>query len=441
MAKAGLSCLVLTYVFRKGNTTILLAKKGLVMNQLLIPVVVLVGAMAPALSQNSQTEPGTVPAVVDSTRAGVVYVSGRVLGKGDAKPVADADVLLLGAGKNSVAKAQTLQNGSFALKAPGPGDYTLQATYRQVVDAVSHAVSFKKRISVPAIGIQDLTVSAETADSVQETATSKDTALALDDALQHAKDGAGIAWGKARLGALRVRLNQPVTVQLQDSPLTQAAEALTKASGVSVRIDKNVDTKTSVSLNAEGVSLARVLEAIAQQTELMIAPAAHPGDANEQPLLPQGEKLPGPVFALPIMKTLEFPQGVILRPWPFLEVDGKKTVEKGANAPWSDDWRPPPTLKNEAGSAMMMVNGEPITGGGKTPLSIHLNSSGMGALSGAASGLTLTTIGDHLLVAAQLGTGPAGEPGVWLALFKLDGDQLKWLSNTFHVLGTAPQPE
>src|SRR5207244_1749469 len=102
-------------------------------------------------------------------------------------------------------------------------------------------------------------------------------------------------------------LERSVDVQMRDATVTQAAESLAKASGVAITVDPGVTMEKRVTAEAHGVPLRAVLEAIARQLGVMIAPAAES-------------------------------KGVILKPWPSLEVNGDRTVLAGPSAPWSADW-------------------------------------------------------------------------------------------------------
>ena len=66
------------------------------------------------------------------------------------------------------------------------------------------------------------------------------------------------------------------------------------------------DSGKRLSVVASNVPLGTVLEAIAQQMDLMIAPR---GDS-----------------------------GVTLKPWPSIGINGHKQDYHGPNAPWSDEW-------------------------------------------------------------------------------------------------------
>jgi hypothetical protein len=45
--------------------------------------------------------------------------------------------------------------------------------------------------------------------------------------------------------------------------------------------------------------------------------------------------------------------------------------------------------------------------------------------------LALTALGDRMVVTAQPGAGPQGEAGVWLTIYRLEGNQLKKVGSTF----------
>lgn len=100
-------------------------------------------------------------------------------------------------------------------------------------------------------------------------------------------------------------LARPVDVTLQGVAVQDAAQALTQASGVPIVVDPQVGTGTRVSLAAHGVPLGMLLEAVARQTNLALAP------------LPHAVRL-----ALP----------------PALSINGQPAPLAASFAPWTNDW-------------------------------------------------------------------------------------------------------
>jgi hypothetical protein len=72
-----------------------------------------------------------------------------------------------------------------------------------------------------------------------------------------------------------ITLSRPVDVALQGVPVQEAAQALTHASRVPILVDPQVAADTRVSITARGVPLGMLLEALARQTNLFIAPLPH----------------------------------------------------------------------------------------------------------------------------------------------------------------------
>jgi type II secretory pathway component GspD/PulD (secretin) len=72
-----------------------------------------------------------------------------------------------------------------------------------------------------------------------------------------------------------VTLPRPIDVALQGVSVRQAAQAVSEASGVPVHVDPQVPDASRVTLTARHAPLAMVLEAIARQADLFIAPQPH----------------------------------------------------------------------------------------------------------------------------------------------------------------------
>jgi hypothetical protein len=204
-----------------------------------------------------------------------------------------------------------------------------------------------------------------------------------------------------------------VNVELRDAPVRQLARALSQASGMSVTVDDAVPESTRLTVTARGVQLATVLEAVAQQAELMIAP--------------EGE-------------------GVALQPWPALEVNGQRQVIRGSLAPWSDAWssRPPnaalqtaTVLGERARAAKSSYSRQAST--------LDLVKSGISAYPAAGrwaqalGSISVSGVGDRMIAVAQGGVGPQGEVGTWLILYRLDGSELRKVASTFVRPEGAPR--
>jgi hypothetical protein len=228
----------------------------------------------------------------------------------------------------------------------------------------------------------------------------------------------------------REKMQQPVDIQMDHATVQQFASALSKATGVPVEVDKSVpaDASTMLTIDAQQIPFASVLEAIAQKADLMI--------------VPNGE-------------------GVLLKKWPHL--NGR--VYRSPNAPWSAEWGVPPatsSLLNALGYLANnnknrtdfygMANGAQSNGAYRAPNKTAAGSSAQdlsdllganaarnqtlsGGLQGRSPAFTVTTLGDHLIAIAEPGKNAQGEAGVWLTAYKFDGSQFKKVSATFHRLG------
>src|SRR5579859_1778960 len=106
-------------------------------------------------------------------------------------------------------------------------------------------------------------------------------------------------------------LMHPVDAQFKDATVQLAAEALSTASGVKILVDKNVPADLRLTVEAQQAPLAAVLEAIGVQADLQIAPVR---DTDN----------------------------LLLKPWPSLSMNGRRSYFKSPMAPWSDDWDKPP---------------------------------------------------------------------------------------------------
>lgn len=252
----------------------------------------------------------------------------------------------------------------------------------------------------------------------------------LDAALNRRKSEAKNL--RARLALVRQgeTFARPVDLRLSDASVRQAAQALAQASGLTITVDKAVSDQTRLSVEARRVPLANVLETVARQANLLIAPA---------------------------------PNGVLLTTVPTLKVNGPGGVqsETFGSFPWSDAWGIPPTAN--LGSLSGGLGGGGFGGGG----------GGFGGGGGGFGGpevpagdsphpffpalpdrpLMVTPIGDDLLVVAERGYGPNSTPvpgsnfalqetGIRFTTYRLDKTtgKLTRLSSTFFGGGEGKPP-
>jgi hypothetical protein len=228
---------------------------------------------------------------------------------------------------------------------------------------------------------------------------------------------------------------RPVDVHLKDATVRQAADVLSKVSNIPIEVDKSVSNDLRITVDAQGIPLATVLEVVAEQAKLQI-----------------GKGSPG----------------VVLRTWPRLEVNGSSKVYTGPNAPWSDEWGTGNALAfgglssgqrwhsffgsntlrgyiTPTQSLMNSLNGYATTNKANTiqkpatSLAPQYSSRPLTTWTAAPTAsalLNITGVGDRLVI-AEAGAGPKGEAGYWLTVYRLSGSELIRVASTFHA---SPAP-
>ncbi|MBC8143732.1 MAG: hypothetical protein H7Y38_20065 [Armatimonadetes bacterium] len=111
-------------------------------------------------------------------------------------------------------------------------------------------------------------------------------------------------------------LQKKVDVKFENATVKQAAEALSKASGVKIQVDDDIPAETRLTVEARKIRLATVLESVAKQAGLIIEPIN----------LDEGGDL-----------------GVSLTMPPMLRVNDKVQRFPSSPSPWSAAWGTPPT--------------------------------------------------------------------------------------------------
>lgn len=222
-------------------------------------------------------------------------------------------------------------------------------------------------------------------------------------------------------------LRRVVGLQLRNASVRQAAEALAQATGLELAVDGQVPTDARLSVTVQGVAVGSVLEAIARQAKLMIAP--------------------GPKIG-----------AVVLKPWPSLEINGSQQPFLSPSWPWSADWgfadalRAPggyTTLFDAAASEQQTaartalpapadgvptplppppVAAPPILPSGRASLSPREMTAVRAAAAAAGGPVSVTALGDRILVVAQPFTDGSGEPAVLLTVYRLEGNLLNRVS-------------
>lgn len=234
-------------------------------------------------------------------------------------------------------------------------------------------------------------------------------------------------------------LLRPVAVQLQNATVRQAADALSQATKLSIRVAGDVPDATRLTVQARGVTLGAVLEAIGRQTNLKLAPAD---------------------------------DGVVISPWPMVEVNGQQQVFRGRMAPWSSEWGALPgyasregwVFPGEAEAADTPITLPPLQDPALAPPGVGLTPSlaepvsptpfaatidvapGVGGPVGTRSTRSLPTpalaistssLGDRMIVVTEPGRGGDNQAGAWITVYRLEGAQVKKVVSYFHALHAA----
>lgn len=210
---------------------------------------------------------------------------------------------------------------------------------------------------------------------------------------ENALEGAKMMFGSSQRTK---KLASPVDVQLKDATVLQTAEALSRGSGVPIRVDASVPKKTRITLDARRVALSTVLEAIARQADLLI--------------VPDGE-------------------GVTLQPRPSLSVNGTNEIHTIRNWPWSSEWGSLPPGAGGLGAFSMPF----LTASTTLPKGSNMaeNIFAMRGTPEPDGRVAVTSVQDHIVV-AEAGANDKGEQGTWLTVYRLRGENLVESSSTFH---------
>lgn len=204
----------------------------------------------------------------------------------------------------------------------------------------------------------------------------------------------------------------PVSVRLNNATVKQMAEAISKVSKLSIRVDDSVSDTVRITLEAHRIPVATLLAAMARRAELLIA-----RDKN--------------------------PVGVLLTHPPMLKMDETPLlINASPTYPWTEDWGIPPSdiVSLQSGRTADNYSSLPSTGipsgfttseglsSNTTPFTVFNASSAVNPAGGnqyqltntQASNLTYTSVGDSLLVVSEPGRGEKGESGVWLTVYRIE---------------------
>jgi hypothetical protein len=216
---------------------------------------------------------------------------------------------------------------------------------------------------------------------------SQEDIKALEVQLQAAKNDLAIATQQREFARQMVTLNRVVDVELRNADVRQAALALARTSGIDIRVGEGVPKEVRLTVEARRVPLASVLEAVARQANLMIAP-----DAN----------------------------GVALARWPELKAQGGAVTVTGRNAPWSDDWAAIPTqfLSGAKAPSIWTPSGLPAPPGlpNARPVGVE--------------GVNVTSVGGNLVL-VERGTN-GGKQGLWITTYRMENGRRVQADRWFH---------
>jgi hypothetical protein len=204
-------------------------------------------------------------------------------------------------------------------------------------------------------------------------------------------------------GEIFSSLDRIVSVELREATVRDTAAALTQASGISIKVDENVRTENRLTVLSQGFKLRVILQEIARQTGLLIAP----DDAAK---------------------------GVILRPMPSLEVNGKTARASVPHAPWSSEWG---TLPSIAQMSLLAAQGyagpqmnAPVPALAEPPPQNLVNARAL------SEQLVIAGLGSDSFVVAH--PVPSGGPGFVLTVYRLEGGQFRTVGSTVHrIEGTS----
>jgi hypothetical protein len=199
-------------------------------------------------------------------------------------------------------------------------------------------------------------------------------------------------------------LQRPLSVELRDAPVREAVQTLSQAAGLAIRVEEHVPSDTRLTVVARGVPLATVLDSIARQSDLQIAPYGSGNDVQLQPASAPGAKEARPAEISPF-------------------------------APWSSEWG-----TNPAASAVDLQRYRSVYGSakpGEAPVQFFrvapVDQPGHPlGLSDGAGPLTVTRLSGDTFVVAH--PAPGGEPALLLTVYRIEGAQLRPVARAVHRL-------
>ncbi len=202
------------------------------------------------------------------------------------------------------------------------------------------------------------------------------------------------------------RLESPVTVEFKNATLAMAAESLSQTTRMPVRLEGSVPDTLRISLTTRDAPLVMVLDSVARSFGVQIVSG---GETD----------------------------GVILKPWPTLEVNGKRDALIGPMAPWGNGWPNSPMMTYQSRSGglnptaprlsagparAMAVPPAPRAAAGRALVPARRRPATQptsGAEGGSGDPIGIASLSPGSIVVAERGTGPNGEPGVWLTIYSV----------------------
>jgi hypothetical protein len=206
-------------------------------------------------------------------------------------------------------------------------------------------------------------------------------------------------------------LSQPIDIELDNARIQDAADLLSRISTMGIKVDGAVPRTITVTTTAKGVPLGTALEMIANSANLSI-------DVNEEGGLTF--KVPGKVH-----------------------VNGRDIDVRGPAWPWKDDL----FILGEGNFGPLGRRWEsfselPLFQDLTLPPGTRLNGlEGLGGFTQPGGQPSVTALGSNMLVIAEPGKGPKGEPGLWLTLYSIKNGRFKQTARYFHKSppGAAPK--
>ena len=200
-----------------------------------------------------------------------------------------------------------------------------------------------------------------------------------------------------RQAAFEEKLTRRVDVELKDATVRQAAKALAQASDINVQVSSDVPSEKRIRMTANAVPFVRAVEAVAQANDLRIT---------------------------------RTPEGLVLRPWPVININGNRRQFRSGIAPWSEEWGQRP-----GGDTSLSNNLSWPTSSSQTSTQYGLSRKSDTTLPKTASdmpNITSTRAGEFLVT--EPGKDARGRPGIWLTVYRQVGAQLKQVARGFHPL-------